>query len=89
MSRFAHIASPLTDLTKGISGKGKNVTIPWLEAHEAAFNELKDAMCNEVVLEFHDCNKPYVLHTDASSHAIGGVLSQTDTVGNLKPVTFF
>ena len=89
MAGFAHIASPLTDLTKGTSGKGKYVIIPWLEEHEAAFKALKAAMMKEVVLEFPDCNKPYVLHTDASSFAIGGVLSQTDEVGNLRPVTFF
>ena len=51
---FAHIASPLTDLTKGTSGKGRNVIIPWLEEHEAAFKALKAAMMNEVVLEFPD-----------------------------------
>ena len=72
VSRFAQIASPLTDLTKGISGKGKNIVILWLEVHDVAFKELKAAMCNEVVSQFPDCKKPYVLNTDASNHAIRG-----------------
>ena len=89
VARFAQIASPLTDLTKGINGKGKNIIIPWLEAHDVAFNELKVTMCYEVVLQFPDWEKPYTLHMDASDYAIGGVLSQTDSFRKLRPVTFF
>ena len=62
-------------------GKGRNVIIPWEESHDAAFNELKQAMCREVVLSFPDWEKPFCFHTDASAFAIGGVLSQASDDG--------
>ena len=88
VSRFAQIASPLTDLTKGISGKGKNIVILWLEVHDVAFKELKAAMCNKVILQFPDYEKPYIFHIDTSNYVIG-ILSQADSFGNIRPVTFF
>merc|ERR1711888_458731 len=86
---FAHIASPLTNLTKGYTGKGKSVKIPWQPEHETAFEALKNAMVNDVVLKFPDFSKPFALYTDASGFAIGGVLSQQTEGGDFRPVTFF
>lgn len=43
----------------------------------AAFDQLKDALISEPVLQGSDYSKPYSLHTDASDVGIGAVLSQT------------
>ena len=54
-----------------------------------AFEELKEALVKKVVLDIADPCKPFVLETDASDYAVGGVLSQKDAEGNLRPVAFF
>ena len=54
-----------------------------------SFEELKKALLQNVVLDIADPSKPFVLETDASDYAVGGVLSQKDAEGNLRPVAFF
>ena len=54
-----------------------------------SFNELKRRLLENVVLDIADPYKPYVLEVDASDYAVGGVLSQENPEGNLRPVAFF
>ena len=54
-----------------------------------AFNRLKDELLSNVVLDIADPSKPFILEVDASDFAVGGVLSQKDEAGNLRPVGFF
>ena len=90
---FATVAAPLTDLTRGFKVvKGSKILLGdrWKDIHQKAFQDLKDIITNDVTLAFPDFNKPFKLSTDASSTAIGGVLSQTDEVTGLdRPITFF
>lgn len=67
---FADMARCLVELTK------KNVPFKWTEKHTAAVKALKHALCNYTVLQMPDPSKPYVLKTDASAYAVGGVLEQ-------------
>ena len=67
---FASIASPLTRLLK------KDVTFTWEEAHQAAFDHLKEALTKAPVLSFPDYTLPFAIYTDASSHGVGAVLMQ-------------
>lgn len=55
----------------------------------AAFEALKQALLENVVLDIADPSKPYVLEVDASDFAVGGVLSQLDAEGKERPVAFF
>ena len=81
---FSAISAPLTALT------GLRVPFVWEEEHERAFISLKAAMCAAPALLAVDCAKPFVMHCDASSFAVGAVLSQRDTATNkLRPVAFF
>ena len=81
---FSSIAAPLTALT------GQRVPFVWHEQHEKAFESLKTAMCMAPALLAVDCDKPFVMHCDASSFAVGAVLSQRDTaMDKLRPVAFF
>ena len=90
---FAQIASPLTDLTKGYAiGKGNKIFLGdrWKEPQQKAFEDLKKMIADEITLAFPDFSRPFRLATDASSHSIGGVLSQTDPVtGRDRPITYF
>ncbi|XP_050462030.1 uncharacterized protein LOC126857007 [Cataglyphis hispanica] len=67
--QFSKTAKPLTDLLK------KNNTFNWQQRQTEAFNILRNALCSEPVLQYPDFTKPFVLTTDASGYAIGGVLN--------------
>jgi RNase H-like domain found in reverse transcriptase len=61
----------------------------WEDQHQKAFGELKLAFTAASVLAFYDYNRKTVLETDASDWASGGVLSQYDDQGYLRPVAYF
>ena len=84
---FAKIALPLTELLKNRKELGKSIV--WTSEMKVAFDNLKKQLLENVVLEIADPYKPYVLEVDASDYAVGGVLSQEDQSGHLKPVAFF
>jgi len=43
---------------------------------EESFQVLKGKLCEELVLQYPDFSKSFILTTDASRIAIGGILSQ-------------
>jgi hypothetical protein len=67
---LAVVAAPLTELTK------KNVKFRWTDECQNAFEKLKQALCEAPVLIHPDPTQPYVLYTDASDLAVGGILVQ-------------
>lgn len=67
---FSKIAKPLTTLLK------KDEPFVWQEAQENAFKTLRDKLCTEPLLQHPDFTKPFILTTDASGYAVGGILSQ-------------
>jgi RNase H-like domain found in reverse transcriptase/Integrase zinc binding domain/Reverse transcriptase (RNA-dependent DNA polymerase) len=81
VANFSVKASPLTDLLK------KDRPFAWTPTQETAFNTLKEALTHAPVLRPADPSLPFTLTTDASSFAIGGVLSQDDGSG-ARPVCF-
>ena len=64
----AAVANPLTELTK------KDVPWQWGPFQREAFQRLKEALCNAPFLLYPDPKLPYVVVTDASGTAVGGVL---------------
>lgn len=77
VQHYATIASPLTDLLK--SNK-----FSWTPEAAKAFENLKKAMINLPLLALPDFDVPFEVTTDASTVAIGVVLSQ-----NHHPIAFF
>uniref|UniRef100_K7F0G6 ribonuclease H n=1 Tax=Pelodiscus sinensis TaxID=13735 RepID=K7F0G6_PELSI len=61
--RFATIAAPLTDLTKG----GPTQKVRWTPQYEEAFQWLKKALTWTPVLAQLDFTKPFLVQTDASN----------------------
>ena len=54
----------------------KNKVFSWSQTAEEAFILLKGALISDPILALPDFSKPFLVTTDASGQAIGGVLSQ-------------
>jgi hypothetical protein len=81
--RFSDIAMPLTALTK------KDAIFHWSEKYEEAFQAPKKLLINAPVLAHWDPEKETVVETNSSGYTVGGVLSEYDQEGRLKPVAYF
>ena len=82
----SHLLAPLTDLTAnkdGTIGKKKG-PIKWEKVHQDAFDKIKQAITDDVMLSFPDFNKPFEIHTDASDYQLGSVIMQ-----ERKPIAFY
>ena len=77
----AEIAAPLNELRK------KGAKSVWGEKEQKAYETLKEAIIFPPVLRMPDFSKPFILQTDASSVALGAVLSQV-VDGARQPVAF-
>ena len=80
IQNFSHTAKPLNEL------KGKKEW-KWKEEHQKAFEELKEKITSQLVLALSRREGKFRVETDASEHAIGGVLSQ-EQEGKWKPIAF-
>lgn len=67
---YAKIAAPLHKLRQ------KNVHFFWNISCQEAFQELKQQLVSPPILAYPSFSDPFVLSTDASDGAIGGILSQ-------------
>ncbi|KAE8720538.1 hypothetical protein F3Y22_tig00019093pilonHSYRG00019 [Hibiscus syriacus] len=67
---YSKIATPLIELLK------KDKVWEWNTKCQDVFKKIKEAMVSEPVLVLPDYTKPFVVFTDASDVAIGGVLMQ-------------
>ena len=80
IQNFSHTAKPLNEL------KGKKEW-KWEEEHQRAFEELKEKITSQPVLALPRREGKFRVETDASGHAIGGVLSQ-EQEGKWRPIAF-
>ncbi|EGD73373.1 hypothetical protein PTSG_13220, partial [Salpingoeca rosetta] len=74
---YASVAAPLTDLMH------KDRAWEFNDKERSAFDALKTAMTTAPVLAYPDASQKYVVQTDASETAVGGVLMQKG-----RPVAF-
>ena len=70
VKNFAELADPLVALTR------KGVPFVWADEQQTAFDALKACLLSAPILGFPTEKVRFVLDTDASLFAIGGVLSQ-------------
>ena len=88
IENYAKIAAPLTSImAKKWNSHTKNEY--WTDKCTEAFEELKVALTKAPVLTLADLDKPFILQTDASLHAIGGVLMQLQPNNERTVVEFF
>ena len=78
---FAEIAKPLTKLTK------KDSPFEWGPEQQEAFVELKNELSQEPLLIYPDFSQPFIVACDASTKAVGAILSQVKD-GAERPVAY-
>ena len=78
---FRRIAKPLTKLLQ------KNEVFQWTEDAEKAFSKLKEILCTAPILKPPDMSQPFLITTDASGYAVGGILSQ-GKIGSDLPIAY-
>ncbi|KAI3765101.1 hypothetical protein L2E82_15127 [Cichorium intybus] len=74
VENFSSIAAPLTKLTK------KGEKFEWTEEQQAAFQKLKQALCEAPVLALPQGGEDFVVYSDASRVGLGCVLMQRGRV---------
>lgn len=79
---YAAIGEPLFALLR------KSVVFDWNAEQQQAFDTLKEKLASPPVLRRPDLSLPYLLHTDWSSTATGGVSAQIGTDGEEHPVAY-
>lgn len=78
---FSKVAKPLTQLLK------KGNAFQWGQKQENSFQELRDHLLKQPILQYPDFQKNFNISTDASGYAIAGVLSQ-GFIGKDMPVAY-
>ena len=78
---FSEIASPLNQHLK------KDMPFNCTQKQQAAYDILKAKLCEEPLLQRPDFSQAFILTTDASGFAIGGILSQ-GKIGKDKPIAY-
>nr|GEU82410.1 hypothetical protein [Tanacetum cinerariifolium] len=71
---FSKIAKSMTELTQ------KNVNFDWGENEEAAFQLIKQKLCNAPILALPKGSENFIVYCDASHKGLGAVLMQNEKV---------
>ena len=79
---FAQIAGPLHDLTK------KRATFTWTPDCQTAMDTLKEVLTSAPILAYPREDEEFIVDTDCSQTAVGGVLSQMQD-GAERPILYF
>jgi hypothetical protein len=79
---FSELAAPLHALTK------KHAEFKWGDVEQSSFVGIKHALSTTPVLRLPDFGMPFVVQTDASEKAVGGVLLQLDGKGGSYAVAY-
>ena len=69
---FAEKARPLTRLLN------KGIKYVWGSEQQEAFETLKSALIGDLILHLPDMTRPFMVKVDASSYALGAILTQVD-----------
>lgn len=81
ISNFSDLTKPLTACLR------KDCKIKLTDDYIQCFEKCKKLLCQEPILQYPDFERPFLVTTDASNVAIGGVLSQ-GTIGQDLPICF-
>lgn len=83
IKNYSDIAKPLIDLTR------KDTAFNWTKEADSSFKLFKELFTTAPVLMHFDPDKETVVEADSSGYCIGGLLSQYDDKGLLRPVAYY
>ena len=78
--RQSHVISPLVYVDSVPKGR----TILWNKDMEVYFQDIKTVFSDKTLINYHNWNIPFALHTDASDLKLGSFISK-----NNKPIALF
>lgn len=81
IDNFSKLCLPLNKLLR------KDVEFNWTSSQQEAFDVIKSKLCNKPILQYPNFDKEFILTTDASNYALGGVLSQ-GIIPNDLPIAY-
>ncbi|XP_043263448.1 uncharacterized protein LOC122403783 [Colletes gigas] len=81
IQNYSGKAQPLVQLL------GKGVRFNWTSEQQKSFEQLRDELCEQPILQYPDFNQPFIITTDASDFAVGAVLSQGQ-IGQDLPIAY-
>lgn len=67
----------------------KGVDFVWSTECENSFNDIKNELCSEPILQVFNPEKPIYINTDASGLGVAGIMKQMDENNELHPVAYF
>uniref|UniRef100_A0A0G4HXQ9 Reverse transcriptase domain-containing protein n=1 Tax=Chromera velia CCMP2878 TaxID=1169474 RepID=A0A0G4HXQ9_9ALVE len=77
IERFSEIAFPLSTLLKTAEGEEKKqILFRWTEEAQAAFDTLRNRLCEAPCLAHPRVLEPFIVKADSSDEAVGGVLKR-------------
>ena len=79
---YSAITQPLRELLK------QGVPYVWGKEQEEAFQTLKEKLCTAPVLVYPDMTKPFRITSDASKNGLGYILSQFDSTGQERAISY-
>jgi len=79
---FAEIVQPLNAMLK------KDAKIEWTPVAKAAFEDIKEAISNALMLTSPDYTKPFYIYSFVSSHSVVVALTQKGEDNEEKPIAF-
>ena len=85
---FTWISQPLNEHLAGEGASRKSEQVSLSDGALKAFEMLKQACMNSLVLAFTDYTKDFLLETDALKEGLGAVLSQKQEDGQFHPVAY-
>ena len=84
VDKYSDLTADLNEMTnKSFNWSDKSL---WSKDYERTFRTLKDALQQSQTLYYPDYNNEFILRTDASKQAVGGILLQRDKEGRLFPI---
>ncbi|CAK9834654.1 Retrovirus-related Pol polyprotein from transposon 17.6 [Anthophora retusa] len=66
---------------------GKGIRFNWTQEQQKSFEQLRNELCTQPILQYPDFNRPFIITTDASDFAVGAVLSQGE-IGRDLPIAY-
>ena len=79
---YGGLTRPLNDLLKETN------IFEWTDKRQTTFETLKWRFQEQPVLQLPDRQKPFLVETDTSKYASGGILRQQDSNGNWHPCAY-